>query len=396
MDHDAYIEIAKRNLYGNYRQAPIVFKRGRGVQLEDVRGKRYLDLAAGVAVCSVGHAHPRLVKAISEQAAELMHVSNYFYNDRNIELADRICKTANLARALFCNSGSEANEALLKMARRHFYGRGEGHRKRIIAFHGAFHGRTLGSLSMTGTPPYREGFGVPGDVTHVHYGDIEAVGRELTDDVAAVIVEPILGEGGVLPAPEGFLKRIRELTRERGALMLVDEVQTGVGRLGKWFGSEGIDVDAMSLAKGLGGGFPIGVALAADTLIEALPPGTHGTTYGGNPLASRAALEVLSIIEDENLVAHASELGRFLGDSLDAIAKEFPDKLVAARGQGLLRGLILAEGQVARDWLPRFFEAGVLIIAAGASTLRFCPPLVIDKSELERGLSIVRDVIRRN
>lgn len=388
------LAIAKKRLYGNYKPAPFVLARGEGCDLWDVEGNRYLDLCAGVAVCSVGHAHPKLARAVAEQAGRVMHVSNYFYNEPNVLLADELCRRTGMDRAFFCNSGTEANEAMLKLARRHFWARGEKHRTRVIAFHNAFHGRTLGALSMTGTPKYREGFGEVAGVTHVAYGDIDAVTRALGPDVAAINVEPLQGEGGVLPAPPGFLRALREICDRTGALLLIDEVQTGVGRLGRFLGSEGtVKGDAVALAKGLGGGFPIGAMLTTEALGEALPPGTHGSTFGGNPLASAAALAVLWIVDEERLVEAAARKGERLGQGLSRLVTELPAVCEAARGEGLLRGLVLREGFVARDVLPKVQAAGVLLTAAGDRILRFSPPLVVTEEQIDRGVDALRGVL---
>lgn len=388
------LAIAAKRLYPNYKPAAMVLARGRGCELFDVDGRRWLDLCAGVAVCSVGHAHPKHVKAISEQAARLMHVSNYFFNEENIRLADELCDKSGMARAMFCNSGAEANEALFKLARRHAFAKGEP-RTKIVAFHNAFHGRTMGALSLTGTPKYREGFGEVAGVVHVAYGDLDAVKAQMGKDVAAVIVEPVQGEGGVLPAPAGFLEGLRALCNEHGALLLVDEVQTGIGRLGRWFGFQdtGVMPDAVSLAKGLGGGFPIGAMLTTEALAGALPPGTHGSTYGGNPLASAAARSVLSILEEEGLVRGAKEKGERLSAMLRAVAEELPSVCEGERGEGLLRGLVLKQGFVVRDILPKLADAGVLLTAAGERVLRFSPPLVVTEGELAEGVAAVRKVL---
>ena len=388
------LAIAAKRLYPNYKPAAMVLSRGRGCELFDVDGRRWLDLCAGVAVCSVGHAHPKLVTAISEQAARVMHVSNYFYNEENIRLADELCEKSGMARAMFCNSGAEANEALFKLARRHAFAKGET-RTKIIAFHNAFHGRTMGALSMTGTPKYREGFGEVAGVVHVAYGDLDAVKAQMGKDVAAVIVEPVQGEGGVLPAPAGFLEGLRALCDEHGALLLMDEVQTGIGRLGRWFGFQdtGAMPDAISLAKGLGGGFPVGAMLTTEALAGALPPGTHGSTFGGNPLASAAARSVLSILEEEGLVRAAKEKGERLSAMLTSLAKELPAVCEGERGEGLLRGLVLKQGFVVRDVLPKLADAGVLLTAAGERVLRFSPPLVVTESELAEGVAAVRKVL---
>jgi acetylornithine/N-succinyldiaminopimelate aminotransferase len=386
---------AAKHLYPNYKPAAIVLARGKGCELFDVDGRRWLDLCAGVAVCSVGHAHPVLANAVASQAARLMHVSNYFYNEQNILLAETLCAKSGLDRAMFCNSGAEANEAMFKLARRHAYARGETKRTKFIAFHNAFHGRTMGALSMTGTPKYHEGFGIPEGVVHVPYGDLSAVEAHIGPDVAAVIVEPVQGEGGVLPAPPGFLANLRRLCDTHGALLLLDEVQTGMGRLGHWFGYQaaGIRPDAVSLAKGLGGGFPIGAMLTTEALATALPPGTHGSTFGGNPLASAAARAVLQILDDENLVHGAKEKGEQLSTMLKELVARLPSVCVAERGEGLLRGLVLKEGMVVRDLLPKLADAGVLLTAAGDRVLRFTPPLVVTSKELAEGVDAVGRVL---
>ncbi len=388
------LEIAQRRLYPNYMQAPFVPTRGEGCVLFDGTGHKWLDLCAGVAVSTVGHAHPKLVAAIEAQAGRVMHLSNYFYNEPNIRLADELCKRTGFSRAFFCNSGTEANEALLKLARHHFWGKGDKQRVRVIAFESAFHGRTMGALSLTGTPKYREGFGELSGVTHVPYGNLEAVKSAMGPDVCAIIVEPVLGEGGVMPAPQGFLAGLRKIADEAGALLLIDEIQTGVGRTGKFLAHEGeVKPDAVSMAKALGGGFPIGAMLTTEELAGALPPGTHGSTFGGNALACATALAVLQIMDDEKLVEGAKKKGEALGKMLEGLAKELPDICEGARGSGLLRGLVLKKGLVARDLLPKLFDAGVLLIAAGENVIRFAPPLVITEDELKVGVQIVRNVL---
>ena len=386
------VALARLRLYPNYQQAAIAFVRGRGCELFDADGRRWLDLCAGVAVCSVGHSHPELARTIGEQAATLMHVSNYFYNDQNVRLADELCRRTGFARAFFCNSGTEANEAMLKLARHHFFVSGKPERIRVVAFHNAFHGRTLGALSMTATPKYRDGFGPLGPVTHVPYGDAGAVERTMGPDVCAIVVEALQGEGGVVPAPPGFLAKLRSIADAHGALLLIDEVQTGMGRLGRFLGSDGTggNPDAVALAKGLGGGFPIGAMLTTEAVSGALPPGSHGATFGGNALASAAALAVLRIMDAEGLVESARAKGDFLGSMLAQLASDLPDQCEGARGEGLLWGLLLKPGLVARQLLPRVQEAGVLLTAAGERVLRFSPPLVVTRSELEEGVRAAR------
>jgi acetylornithine/N-succinyldiaminopimelate aminotransferase len=388
------VALAKRRLYPNYKPAALAMVRGKGCELFDADGRRWLDLCAGVAVSVVGHDHPKLTRAIAEQAARALHVSNYFYNEPNILLADELCRRTGYDRAFFCNSGTEANEASLKLARHHFFLNEQKERVRVIAFHNAFHGRTLGALSMTGTPKYREGFGPLGPVTHVPYGDLDAVNAAMGPDVCAINVEAVQGEGGVFSAPRGFLAGIRAICDASGALMLCDEVQTGIGRLGRFLGSEGqAKADAIALAKGLAGGVPIGAMLTTEKLAGALPPGTHGSTFGGNALACGAALAVLSIVDEEKLVEGARTKGDALGAMLGKLVNDFPNVCEGARGEGLLWGLVLRSGFVARDILPKVQAAGVLLTAAGERVLRFSPPLVVTVAELEEGVRSLRRVV---
>jgi acetylornithine/N-succinyldiaminopimelate aminotransferase len=396
LDTPQLLALAAQYLYPNYRQPPTVFVRGQGCDVWDRAGNRYLDFAAGVAVSSVGHAHPRYVAAISSQVARLVHMSNYFYNEPSILLAAELCKRTRMERAFFCSSGTEANEALLKLARHHFFMRGQKDRFKIVAFEEAFHGRTLGALSMTGRAKYREGFGLnESAVRHVPYGDLAAVKRAMGPDVAGIIVEPIQGEGGVLPAPPGFLAGLRAIADEHGALLLLDEVQTGIGRTGSFLAVEahGVLPDAIALAKGLGGGFPVGAMVCREFLSTALPPGSHGSTYGGNPLATAAALAVLSILDEEKLVDGARTKGEYLGRMLRDLCAKFPDLVGPERGVGLLRAVPLLSGVDPRSVLSVLRERGLLLIMAGDSALRLCPPLVVTEAELERGISIFSDAL---
>jgi acetylornithine/N-succinyldiaminopimelate aminotransferase len=378
-------------LYPNYRQPPFVFVRGEGSQLFDVSGKRYLDLYAGIAVSTLGHGHPKLSAAIAAQASKLLHVSNYFYNDPNVRLAKELCRLTGMDRAFFCNSGTEAIEATLKLARRHFYVRGQTERQRIIAFRNSFHGRTLGALAATGQDKYKDGFGPLPGVTHVTFGDLEAVRAALGPDVAGILVEPVQGEGGVLPAPPGFLRELRALADSHGALLLADEVQTGVGRTGKFlaFQHDGVEPDVVALAKALGGGVPIGAMVCKKFLEEALPPGSHGSTFGGNPLASAAALAVLEVLEKDGLLAQVNQRGEELSALLANTARKFPKLVECTRGRGLLQALVLREGVDARKVMTTLQEAGVLLTIAGGQALRFSPPLIISRAELEEGTQVL-------
>jgi acetylornithine/N-succinyldiaminopimelate aminotransferase len=393
---DPAIISAEKSLYPNYRQPPLVLARGEGCYLWDTSGKRYLDLYAGIAVNALGHAHPRLVAAVSLQIQRLSHVSNYFYNDQNIRLAEKLCRLTRMDRVFFCNSGAEANEAMLKLARHHFYVQGQPERVRVIAFDNSFHGRTLGALAMTGQAKYRDGFGPLPGVTHVAYGDAQAVRRAMGPDVAAIVVEPVQGEGGVLPAPPGFLAELRAIADEQGALLLADEVQTGVGRTGRFLALEhdAVRPDALALAKALGGGVPIGAMLCREALTQALPPGSHGSTFGGNPLASAAALAVLDTIEAEDLIAHTARTGAYLGERLSDLGARYPSQVEFARGRGLLQALVLREDLDARDLLGKLRDASLLLTLAGARALRFTPPLIITKEQIDEGLEGVERVLK--
>lgn len=391
----ALVEIGQTYLYPNYRQPPLVLVRGEGRRVWDATGKAYLDLYAGIAVTSLGHGHPDVVAALRRQAERLGHVSNYFYNEPNVLLARELCQRTGFARAFFCNSGTEAIEALLKLARRHFYNLGQTKRYNIIAFERSFHGRTLGALAATGQAAYRDGFGPLVGVVHVPFGDAEAVAARLDDSVAGVLVEPVQGEGGVLAAPPGFLEQLRSLTSASGALLLGDEIQTGIGRTGKFLGFDhaGVKPDAIALAKGLGGGVPIGAMLSQKHLEGALPPGSHGSTFGGNPLASAVARAVLARIESDKLVDRARDNGAYLGERLAELVKRHPSTLETSRGLGLLQALVLKPGVDARHLLESLRGAGVLLTIAGGSALRFSPALNIERYEIDEGVSIVDRVL---
>lgn len=389
------VELGHRFLYANYRQPAVVMQRGAGVEVWDVAGKRYLDFLAGVAVNALGHCHPAIANALAEQSTRLVHVSNYFFSEPNILLAAKLCGLTGMDRALFCNSGTEAIEAVLKLARRHFFGLGQTERHTIIAFERSFHGRTMGALAATGQAGYREGFGPLGPVVHVPFGDLDAVKRVLSDKVAGILVEPVQGEGGVLPAPPGFMQALRELCDSSGSLFLVDEIQTGVGRTGKFLGIQnfGVRPDAIAMAKGLGGGFPIGAMLCTSALAGALPAGSHGTTFGGNPLASSVGLTVLEVIERENLISEVEKMGRYLDEQLQALCRKYPALVVGTRGLGLLRALELRASLDARAVLGKIREAGVLLSIAGGSSLRFSPPLIVTKAQIDEAIGLVDGVL---
>ncbi len=390
-------EIAARGaevLVANYAPQPIALVRGEGCTLYDAEDNAFLDLMGGIATTTLGHANPRLRTALEEQAAKLWHVSNLYTTEPQIRLAERITSNSFAEAVYFCNSGAEANEAALKLARRHFHDRKE-ERFEIVAFDGAFHGRTLFTVSATGTPAYWEGFGpmVQG-ISHAAWGDLDSVRGLLSERTAAILVEPIQGEGGIRLPPPGFLQGLRKLADENGCLLIFDEVQVGMGRTGSLFAYEQEDVipDVMTLAKALGGGIPIGAMCTTRKLSGALVPGTHASTFGGNPLACAVAAAVFEELFEGGVLDHAKLMGEKLGRGLEEIAAELgPDRVIEARGRGLLRGLELANapGPV----IDRCRERGVLVISAGGNVLRLAPPLVISGDEIDHGLSVLREVL---
>lgn len=364
--------------------------RGEGCRVWDADGREYLDFMAGIAVCNTGHCHPAVVKAIREQAGKLMHASNLFLNEWQPRLAEKISGISLGGKVFFCNSGAEANECLFKLARK--WGSTEG-RYEIITMRNSFHGRTLATMTATGQTKYQKGFEplVPGFV-YADFNDIESVRAAVTDRTVAVLVEAVQGEGGILPATEEFMVALRALCDERRLLLLCDEVQCGIGRTGKWFGWQNYPVkpDAFSMAKGLGGGFPIGAAAATPALSDVLQPGNHASTFGGTPLACAASFAALSAIEDEGLLENAIVRGEQLRAGLRKVA-ERRGGVRDVRGVGLMVGMELegAAGPVA----AKLREAGLLCIPTGTSVLRFVPPLVVSEEEVERAVGMVEGAL---
>ncbi|MFP6656366.1 MAG: aspartate aminotransferase family protein, partial [Myxococcota bacterium] len=381
-------------LVGNYAPQPIAIIRGEGCWLYDAEDNRYLDFMGGIATAALGHANPKLRAALEAQAAKLWHVSNLYTTEPQIELAERLT-THSFAEAIyFCNSGAEANEAALKLARKHHRDRGED-RFEIIAFEGAFHGRTLFTVSATGTPAYWKGFEpmVPG-IHHAPWCDEDAVRRLLSEKTAAILIEPMQGESGLRTATPGFLSKLRELADENGCLLIFDEVQVGMGRTGTLFAHEQENVvpDIMTLAKALGGGLPIGAMCTTRKLAAALVPGTHASTFGGNPLACVAASVVLDELIEGGVLDHAKVMGDRLAAGLEEIALAAgPAKVRETRGRGMLRGLALTEAPT--KTIDRCRDRGLLTISAGDNVLRLAPPLIITAEEMDHGLAILRGVI---
>ncbi|WP_242395359.1 acetylornithine transaminase [Anaeromyxobacter oryzisoli] len=380
--NDSIAQRAQKVLTPNYRQS-VAIVRGEGVRVWDADGKEYLDFLGGVAVNALGHCHPALVRALEEQARTVWHVSNHYFIPRQVELAEALLEATPWARrAFFCNSGGEANEAMLKLARKYHSDLGHPERNEIVACDDSFHGRTLFTVTVGGQEKYRHGFEpvVPG-VRHVPYGDVAALEAALTPTTAAFIVEPILGESGVVPAPEGYLQAARELTRRKGVLLLLDEVQTGIGRTGRMWAHEwaGVTPDLMSSAKALAGGFPIGALLATEEVGTHLTPGSHGSTFGGNPLACAVALAVLKELRG-GVLARSREVSAHLLAGLERLVAG--GRVERIRGRGMLLGVVL-KGVAAAEVMKAARARGLLVNAIGESVLRLAPPLTLTPAEAD-------------
>ncbi|MEO5834071.1 MAG: acetylornithine transaminase [Nakamurella sp.] len=368
-------------LMNNFGVPPVELVSGIGAVVTDADGRDYLDLLGGIAVNALGHAHPAIVEAVSRQVAILGHVSNFFTHPTVLALAEKLLDVSGFAdpalagRALFTNSGAEANEAAFKMAR--LTGR-----PRMIAAEGGFHGRTMGALALTGQPGKRAPFEpMPAGVDFVPYGDLAALAAAVDDTVAAVFLEPILGEGGVLPPPDGYLAAARQLTRDRGALLVIDEVQTGIGRTGAWFAFQhaGIVPDIVTLAKGLGGGLPIGAVLASGRAAGLLQPGQHGSTFAGNPICAAAALAVLATVAGDGLVDHAATLGKHIAAGIEGLGHPL---IGSVRGRGLLLGVVLT-APVAAAVAIRARDGGFIVNAPTPDVLRLAPPLILTEDQAD-------------
>ena len=378
-------------LLPNYARADLAFERGEGAWLWTTDGRRFLDFGSGIATASIGHGHPHLAKAIADQAAKVMHVSNLYRIPQAEKLAQRLVDATFADSVFFCNSGAEANEGMIKMMRRAMFDSGKEDAFRIICFEGAFHGRTLATLAATGNPHYLHGFGpVVDGFDHVPFNNMNAVRDAIRPNTCGIIVEPIQGEGGVRPADMQFLRDLRAVCDEYGIILGMDEVQSGMGRTGKLFAHEwaGIVPDVMSAAKGIGGGFPLGAVLAKEKFAKALVPGTHGTTYGGNPLACAAGNAVLDVILASGFIEDVERKGRKLRAETDKIAKEFPTVFVDARGMGLLQGLkcVNPPGPVQAACTAE----GLMAITAGDNVLRLAPPLVVTDSDIDQAMAMLR------
>jgi acetylornithine/N-succinyldiaminopimelate aminotransferase len=393
LDHDAIVALDAENVMGTYARLPVTFVRGKGTVLYDTSGREYLDFLSGLAVASLGHANPEVSGAIAEQASTLVHVSNLYYNEVQPEVAATLNRLlGGGGRVFFCNSGAEANECAIKLARRHGQLHGGPERYDVVAAYGSFHGRTLTTLAATGQPQKHEAFQpLPPGFRHVAFADVDALEAALDDRVCAVLLEPVQGEGGVNPAPPGYLEAVRRLCDEREALLILDEVQTGLGRTGRWFGFEhapGVRPDVVTMAKALGNGMPIGACWARADVAASFRPGDHATTFGGQPLAARAALATLAVMEREHAPALAEHAGERLTKGLLALRG-----VIDVRGQGLLLAAELESQLDAAVVARRCLDAGLVLNAVTPHALRLAPPLLVTDHEIDRALGVLEQVL---
>ena len=381
-------ELADKYLMQTGRRLPVTFVRGQGCFVYDDAGHEYLDLVAGIAVNLLGHSHPEVATALAGQAKTLIHTSNLYYTEPQVELARRLVELSFPSRVFLCNSGAEANEAAIKIARK-WGGRHRDGAFQIITTLGSFHGRTLATVTAGGQPKYSNPFKpLPDGFIHVPYNDLDAIQAATGAQTAAVMLEPVMGEIGIVPAKPGYLEGVRRWCDEKGLLLILDEVQTGLGRTGRWFAHQhhGITPDVMTLAKGLGGGVPIGACLAAPNA-DVFEPGDHGSTFGGNPLACVAALAVLKVIERDGLVGHAAEMGEMLHAAIDSLGGK------EVRGLGLMQAVEFAEPR-AKAFQQACLDARLVVNAVDDNTIRFVPPLIITPDQIERAQKTMHEVAK--
>ena len=393
--NNKYMEQAEQSLVHTYNRYPIVLDHGEGVYLYDTEGKKYLDFAAGIAVCSLGYGHPEYNAALKEQMEKLLHVSNLFYTAPVIDAAEKLKKASQMDRIFFTNSGTEAIEGALKAARKYAYTKKSG-KYEFIAMEHSFHGRSMGAVSVTGTENYRTPFEpLVGGVRFAKYNDSESVKAQVTYQTCAIILETVQGEGGIYPAESEFLKEIRMLCDENDILLILDEIQCGMGRTGSMFAWQdyGVRPDIMCMAKAIGNGVPVGAFAMTEEVAEySLKPGDHGTTYGGNPFACAAVDKVLDIFEKDHIVEHVKEVTPYLEEKLDGLVEKY-DGVLKRRGKGLMQGLVLARpvGEV----IANAQKEGLLVISAGGNVLRMVPPLVIKKEHVDEMIEKLERALQR-
>jgi acetylornithine/N-succinyldiaminopimelate aminotransferase len=394
VDTKELLDAGSRHLMAFTKRAPVALVRGEGMRVWDSAGKEYLDFTGGIAVTALGHSHPRVVGTIREQATTLLHVSNLFHIPQQTHLAKLLCEHSFADRVFFSNSGAEANEAAIKLARKWAKEHGASDRGDIITMRGGFHGRTLATVTATAQEKYHHGFEpLPGGFKYVPFNDLRALERALDSHTAGVMVEPIQGEGGVNIPDDGYLPGLRKLCDEAGVCLIFDEIQTGMGRTGRLWGYEhaGVAPDVMTLAKALANGVPIGATLATDDVASAFGPGTHGSTFGGNPFATAVGLTVLTTVLEERLPERAERMGRLLLTELDKVRGRRASAITTVRGRGCLVGIDLIPPVA--DVLSACRERGLLVLSAGDNTLRLAPSLVLDDRDVARGVEIIESAV---
>ena len=394
MDSQTLMMLSEKYIAHTYNRYPLLLVRGKGTRVWDLDGKEYLDFFAGLAVCNLGHCHPKVVKAIQDQAEKLIHVSNLYYIEPQIQLASLLCKHSFAGKVFFCNSGAEANEGALKLARKYAKEKIGEDRYEVITMENSFHGRTLATLTATAQKKYHKGYGplMPG-FKYVPFNDLKAVREAIGPKTCAILLEPIQGEGGVNIPSEGYLKGLREICDEKGILLILDEVQVGMGRTGKLFAYEHEDMkpDLLTVAKSLAGGVPIGALLIRDEIAKSFEPGDHASTFGGNPLATAAGVAALSAILEEGMLDHCQRVGEYFLSRLEEIKKKFPF-VQEVRGRGLILGMELKiEGA---EIVKKMMKKGFLINCTAGNVLRFLPPLTVTEEEVDRMIKALEEVFK--
>lgn len=393
MESRKYIDMAEENLIHTYNRYQIVLEKGEGVYLYDLEGKKYLDFTSGIAVFALGYGNEAYNNALKEQIDKLIHTSNYFYSVSMAEAAAKLKKASGMERVFFCNSGTEAIEGALKLARKYTWLKGEKGRTDIIAMNHSFHGRSTGALAVTGNPHYREAFGpLMGGISFADYNEIESVKKLVTDKTCAILLEPVQGEGGIYPARKEFLEELRVLCDEKDILLIFDEIQCGMGRTGSMYAWQqyGIQPDILTSAKALGCGVPVGAFLASQKTAGVLEAGDHGTTYGGNPLACAAVSKVFDLYKEKNLLEHVKEVSVYLEEKLNTLAENY-GFIQERRGLGLMQGLEFTVP--VSSIIKEAMEKGVILISAGTNVIRFVPPLTIEKEHIDEMISILNQVL---
>lgn len=388
-----YIFSAEQHLLHTYNRYQIVLEKGEGVYLYDIEGKQYLDFGAGIAVFAFGYHNVRFNDALKKQIDKLIHTSNLYYNIPATEAAKKVTRASGMDRVFFTNSGTEAIEGAIKLARKYAFVKDGSTDHEIIGMRQSFHGRSLGALSVTGNPKYQEAFQpLIGGVKFAEFNNLESVKKQLTNKTCAIILEPVQGEGGIYPAEEVFLKELRQLCNERDIILIFDEIQCGMGRTGTMFAWEqyGVKPDILTIAKALGCGIPVGAFAAVETVAKAMVPGDHGSTYGGNPLACTAVNEVFSLFEETDILPHVRRVGSYLEMKLNKIVEDF-EIAYARRGKGLMQGLELTIP--VSDIILKALDSGLILISAGTNVIRFVPPLIIEEQHIDEMISILRKLL---